>query len=102
MVERGTERLCQRVHGIDDDRDMGKNNLLGSFPLLEGKMLNVDVTGTRCGMIRIDHQDRCGVILEQRGRTELRVSKLQENGLKVLGDLGSMYGGEEFGFGGAS
>ncbi len=102
MVERGTERLCQRVRGIDDTRDVGKNNFLGSFPLLQGKMLDVNVTGTRCGTIRVNHQDCCGVILEQRGRTELRVSKLQENRSKVLDNLGGMNGGEEFGFGGAS
>ncbi len=102
MMERGTERFCQRVGGIDDTRDMGKDNFLGGFPLLQGEMLDVDVTGTRCGTIRVNHQDRGCIILKQRGRTELWVSKLQENRAKVLGDFGGMNGGEEFGFGGAS
>jgi hypothetical protein len=34
MVERGTERLRQRVGGIDDARDVGKDDFLGGFPLL--------------------------------------------------------------------
>ena len=65
-------------------------------------MLDVDVTGTRRGPAGIDHQDCRGVILEQRGRTELRISKLREDRPKVLGNLGSMNGGKKFGFGGAS
>jgi hypothetical protein len=93
MVKRRTKGLCQGVGGIEDTRDVGKNNLPGSFPLLKGKMLNVNVTGTWCGTIRIDHQDRRGVIFEQCGWTELRVSKLQQNRLKVLGNLGGMNGG---------
>ncbi len=60
-------------------------------------MLDVDVIGSRCGPTCIDLQDRRGVIFEQRGRAELRVSKLQENRPKVLGDLGGMNGGKKFG-----
>ena len=102
MVERGPKRLRQGVGGIDDARDVGKDNFLGGLPLLQGEVLDVNVTGTRCGTICVNHQDRGCIVLEQRGRTELWVSKLQENRAKVLGDLGGMNGGEEFGFGGAS
>ncbi len=77
MMERGTERLCQGIGRIDDARDVRKHDFLGSLPLLKCKMLFVDVTSTWSGTIRINHQDGRGVVLEQNGRTELRVSELR-------------------------
>ena len=80
MMERGTEGLCQGIGRIDNAGDVRKHDFLGSFPLLEGKMLDVNVTSTRCGTIRIDHQNGRGVVFEQRGRTKLRVTKLRKDG----------------------
>ena len=87
MMERGAQRLCQRIGGVDNARDVREDDLLGSFPLLEGKMLDVDMTGTWCGAICIDHQDCRGVIFEQGGRTKLWVPKLEEDRPKVLAIL---------------
>jgi hypothetical protein len=101
MMERGAQGLCQRIGGVDNARDVREDDLLGSFPFLEGKMLDVDMTGTWCGAICIDHQDCRGVIFEQGGRTKLWVPKLEEDRPKVFSNLGGMDGGKEFGFSGA-
>jgi hypothetical protein len=37
--------------GIYNASDVDKNNLLGSFPLLKGEMLEVDVMGSQCGQL---------------------------------------------------
>ena len=101
MVERGAQGLRQRIGGVDNPWDVGEDNFLGSFPLLEGEMLDVDMTSTWCGAICIDHQDSRGVIFKQSGRTKLWVPKLEEDRPKVFGNLGGMDSGEEFGFSGA-
>ncbi len=101
VMERGTEGLGLRVCGVNDARNMGEDNLVGSFPFLEGKMLDVNMTSTRRWTTRIYHQDCSSVILEQRSRTNLRVPKFREDRPKVLGNLGEVDSSEEFGVCGA-
>ena len=84
VMERGTEGLGQRVCGVNDARNMREDNLVGSFPFLEGKMLDVNMTSTRRWAIRVYHQDCRSVILKQRSRTNLRVPKFREDRPKVL------------------
>ena len=79
VMERGTEGLGQRICGVNDAGDMGENNFVGSFPFLEGKVLNVDMASTRRWTTRVDHQDCRSVILEQRSRANLRVPKFRKD-----------------------
>ncbi len=74
MMKSGAEGLCQGISCIDDAMDVRKHNFFRSFPLLDGKVLNVDVASTGRGAIRIDHEDSGGVVFEQCGWTELRVA----------------------------
>ena len=73
MMKRGSKRFRQGIRGVDDTRNVRKNNLIRCLPFLEGKMLDVDMTSARRGTTRINHQDGGSVVFKQRSWAELRV-----------------------------
>ncbi len=62
-VKSGTERFREGIRWIDDPRDMTKDDITIRFPLLNCKMLNINMSGAWCWATRVDHQDCCLVIL---------------------------------------
>ena len=51
------------VSDIDDARDMTHSDETATLPLLNGKMLNVDVSGVRGGLAFVDHSNGGDIIL---------------------------------------
>ena len=77
---------------------MAHDNILGFSPILDGKMLNLNMTRTFSGDTVVDHIDSRHVVFVERGWTNLRVSDFQEDGTQVLGVLGCCDGSNKFGF----
>ena len=63
---------------------MGHDNLLGFGPILDGKMLNVIMTGMFNGDMVIDHIDSGHIVLIERSVTILWVSNFHEDGTQAL------------------
>ena len=57
------ESLCQIITGIENPRNVLYDNLFFSSPLLHGKMLDFDVTGTCSGLVLIDHHNEYHIVL---------------------------------------
>ena len=94
-----TKCLDSMVGNFDDARDVMHNDEATTLPLLNGKMLNVDVSGIRSGFAFIDHGNCGDVVLVEWCWAILWDAKFMEDGMKLLGNLGSMHSsGDELGF----
>ena len=100
MVESGTKGCSERVGRIDDAGDVLHNNFVVGLPLLDGKMLNVNMARAGRRTAGVDHENGRRVVFVERGGAELRITKLGKDGAKIFSNFGSMDGGEEFSFGG--
>ena len=87
------------VSNIDDARDATDDDDDTTLPLLNGKMLNVDVSGVRSGFVLIDHGNGRDVVFIERCWTFLWDTEFMKDGTKVFGNLGSMHSSNELGFG---
>ena len=56
------ERFSSGIRRIDRSRDMCEQDVAIRAPFLNGKMLDVDVTSTRCWTIVVDHGDSSLVV----------------------------------------
>ena len=68
---------------------MAHHNVAGILPILNRKVLDVNVPTTFGRYPRIDHLDGGFIILIDRSRAELLESKFLHNRTQVLGVLGS-------------
>ena len=84
------------VSDIDDARDMMHNDETATLPLLNGKMLNVDVSGVRSGFAFIDHGNGGDIVFVEWCGTLLWNAELMKDGTKVFSNLGGMDGSDEF------
>ena len=76
----------------DDDATM--------LPLLDGKVLNINVPGVRSGFALVDHGTSGDVVLVERGWTILRNTEFMKDRMKIFGNLGSMHSSNELGLSG--
>ena len=89
--------LGSMVSNIDDARDMmHDDDDTMTLPLLNGKMLDVNVSGIRSGLAFIDHGNGGDIVFIERCGTLLWNAKLMKDGTKVFSNLGSMHSGDEF------
>ena len=86
------------VSDIDDARDVTHNDEATTLPLLNGKMLNVDVSGIRSGLAFIDHGNGRDIVFVEWCGTLLWNAKLAKDGTKVFSNLGGMDSSDEFSF----
>ena len=99
MVKCSAERFCERISRIDNTRDMFEYDLKICLPLLNRKVLDVNVARTRRGATGINHEYRSCIVLVQACRLMLDIPELGKDRSQVFGDLCGMYGGKEFSFG---
>jgi hypothetical protein len=99
-MQGGTQRLGEGIGRVDDARDLAENDVPLGFPLLNCKMLDVDVTRSWRWAAGIDHKNGRLVVLVEHIRTRLGISKFIEDRSQVLGNLGSLNGSDEFSFSG--
>ena len=57
FMEDPSQRLSQIVRAIDGARDEVQNNVTSIFPVLDGKVLDVNVAGVLGGDLRVNHVD---------------------------------------------
>jgi len=89
FVQHPAKRLGEVVRGIDDPGDVAHDEIAGVFPVLDGEVLDVDMTGTLGRNLGIDHLE-CGDVVDvERGRAGLSETELAHDGAQVLGVLGS-------------
>jgi hypothetical protein len=100
-VEDPAKILRLLVGGVDDTRDVLHDYVALLAPLLDGEVLNVDVASALGGAGGVDHVDGGLVVFVEDRRASRRESEFAKHGAEVLGDFGSIDGGDEFGFGGA-
>ena len=88
--------LGSMVSDIDDARDMTHDDETTTLPLLNGKMLNVDVSGIGSRLAFVDHGNGGDIVFVERCGTLLWNAELMKDGTKVFSNLGSMHSGDEF------
>jgi len=76
VVESPAKGFCKGVGAVDATGDVGEDALAVGFPFLDGKMLDVDMTGAVGGFARIDHLDRCFVVDGRRWRSSVVMESL--------------------------
>ena len=97
MMESSTKGFSEGVGQIDNTGHVRQNDFAVSLPIL-------DIKVTRAGRrtASIDHQDSSGIVVFiKRGRFVFIIAELGEDGAQILGNLGGIDSGQEFGFGGA-
>lgn len=96
-VECPAEGLGTLVGGVDDAGDVVHDDISTLTPLLNGKMLNVDVTRARRRLAVINHGNGSQILFIEGGGSRLRKTKLGEDGTKILCNLGSLTSADKFG-----
>ena len=100
-MQGGTQRLGEGIGRIDDARDGVENDIAIGFPLLNHKMLYVDVARSWGRAAGIDHKDGRLVVLVEHSRTRLDIFEFIKDRSHVLGNLGSLNCSDEFSVSGA-
>jgi len=67
-MENPAEGLGEVIGRVDDTWDVAHDNVASILPILDGKMLDVDVTRTFRGNTGVDHFDGRHVVFEDRSR----------------------------------
>ena len=96
FMEDPSQRLSQIVRAIDGARDEIQNNVTSIFPVLDGKVLDVNVTGTLSGNLSVDHIDSGLVVQVQASGARRGETKLFEDCTQVPSLFGSSDGRKEF------
>ena len=100
-VQNPSKGFREVVTGVKDSWNVFENNFASLFPILNGKMLNVDVTGSVSGMTCIDQFDGGCIVFVKDSGIVLRESEFLENGAQVKRDLGGRDCSKEFSLSGA-
>ena len=100
-VENPANTFGKSVAGVDGAFDVLEEDMSSTFPILDGEVLDVDVSGAFGRASSIDHFDGRFVVFVKNGRTFLSEAKLMENEVEVFGNLGSSNGSNEFSLSGA-
>ena len=100
-VEDPANTFSKGIARVDGPFDVLKEDMASTSPILDGKVLDVDVTGAFCRASSIDHFDGRFVVFVKNGRSFLSEAKLMEKEAQVFGNLGSSNGSNEFSLSGA-
>ena len=93
--------LGQVIQGIDDARDVLRDNVASILPILNGKMLDINVTGALGRDASVDHVDSRHVVFVDWGGTGLGKTEFEEDRAKVLRMFSCDNCSQKFGFSGA-
>ena len=96
-----TKRFRKLVRGIDDSWDMTQDNVTGVFPVLNGEVLDVNVTRAISRLTAIDDMYSRHVVFVHGSGTGLGEAQLVHNSSEAPSVFCSKYGSWEFCFGGA-
>ena len=72
-----TEGLSEVVRRVEDTRDMVQHDMTSLLPILNGKMLDGNMTSSVSGLAGINHFDSGIVILIKNRRARLRKAKFR-------------------------
>ena len=97
-VESGAERFCEGVRRVDDAWNVTKDNIAIGLPLLNGEVLNVNMSRAWRRSTRVDHQNRRLIVLVKHRWTWLSIVQLEEDRSQLFCDFRGLNGGDEFGF----
>ena len=97
-VEDPTKCFGEVVRGVDNSRDGFEDNVASLAPILNCKVLNVDVARALGRLTSVDHFDRGFIVFIKWSSRLLGETKLTQNRAQVLSNLGGGDGGDEFGF----
>ena len=75
-MEDPAERFGEVIRWVENSSNMVHDNILGVLPVLNGKVLDVNVTGALGRDLRVDHVDSRHIVFVDRSRTSLRESEL--------------------------
>ena len=98
-VKDPSNRFGQAVGGIDDARNMNQFEIAGLLPILNRKMLNVNVTRASGRATSIDHFDGRLIIFENRSGSNLSETEFTKNGTEILGNFCSFDSSKKLGLG---
>ena len=101
LMKNPTKRFCKVIRWVDDAMDECHDNVACIFPVLDGKMLDIDVTRAFGGDLGVDHVDGRLVVGVEDSGAFWRETQLSHDGVKVLGMLGGGDSSHEFSFSGA-
>ena len=97
-VENPAKGFCEAVRDGDDAWDMLHINFICFSPVLDGEVLDVDVTRTLGWNAAADHVDRRHIVNVKRCWSLLLVAEFEEYRTKVLSMLGRGNCSKEFSF----
>ena len=102
MVSKKSPAKCfgGMVGNVDKARDVMHDDDSMMLPLLNGKMLNVNMPGAGSGFALIDHGNGGDVVLVEQCWSFLGNTEFMKDGTKVFGNLGSMHSSNELSLGG--
>lgn len=100
-VKYPTKRFGKVVGGIQNARNVTHDDVVVVFPILDGKMLNQNMTGAFGRDAGVDHIDGGLIITIERCWRKLGKPEFGEDGAKIASLLGSGYSSVKFGLGGA-
>lgn len=89
-MENPAERLGMVIRGIDDTiRDVDHDDAAGIFPILNGKVLDVNVKRAFSRNFGVDHFDGRHVVIVERSGFHLAEAQFSHDGTQVLRMFGS-------------
>ena len=97
-MEDPTEGLGEIIGRVDDARDVFQDDVLGILPILDGKVLNINVAGALSRNTSVDHLDSRLVVFVDRSRVMLGKTQLFQNSTEVFGMLRSKNSSKELSF----
>ena len=100
-MQNPTKGLGEVVRGVDYPWDVLHDDVAGILPILDGKVLDVNMTGAFRWDAGVDHIDGRFVVFVDWGGAILGESQIRQDGSEVFGMFGCSNGSQELSFGGA-
>ena len=98
LMEDPAQRFCTVIRGVQNAGNMGHHNLLSVLPILDSKVLDINVARTLGWDLGVNHVDG-GLIVHVNGGWSLwREAQFSEDGSEVLDLLGSSNSSKELCF----
>ena len=86
-VENPAKGFGKSIRDRKDTMNMSHDNIFGIGPILDGKMLDINMARLLSGGMVVDHIDSRHVIFIEQSRMELRISDFQKDSTKVFSVL---------------
>ena len=101
LMEDPAQGLGEIIRWVDDPRDEFHEDVASIFPVLNGKVLDIDVARALGRDASVDHVDGQLVVTVKGGRSLWPKAELRHDGPQVASMLGRVEGSKEFHFSGA-